>query len=118
MRFRAPAGHVGAAGPGPDVDAQLRVAGPETPPPREAIIGGQLRSVGLAVLPVGDDERVGCGRVELLHAAEPVVPAVERRHRKGKGALLGAGSQLVSQLFFLKEARASGPETRLWNVNK
>src|SRR5256886_17597952 len=115
MRFRAPAGHVGAAGLGPDVDAQLRVAGPETRPPREAIIGGQLRSVGLAVLPVGDDERVGCGRVELLHAAEPVVPAGESRHRKGKGSLLGAGSHPAGQLFFWMEAPGSRPGKGRWN---
>src|SRR5207302_11250572 len=103
-------GHVRAAGIGPDVDSQLRVPGAQAPAIGDSIIGGQLRSVGLAVLAVADDEGVGCGRVELLHAAEPVVMAVVRRRRYGMGSLLVPVSQLVGQLLFGMEARAASQD--------
>src|SRR3989449_8277301 len=80
--------------------SDLRVPGAQAPAISDSIIGGQLRSEGLAVLSVADDEGVGCGRVELFHTAEPMVTAVERRHRESNGPLLVAESQLVGQLFF------------------
>src|SRR2546427_230037 len=50
---RAP-GHVGAAGVGPAVDAQLGVAGVHPPPVCEPVLGSHFGSIGLTVLPVGD----------------------------------------------------------------
>src|SRR3989454_6667206 len=74
---RAP-GHVGAAGVGPDVDSQLRVPGAQAPAIGDSIIGGQLPSVGLAVLPVADDDGVGGWRADLLPPAESRGTACER----------------------------------------
>src|SRR5207245_4694690 len=47
-------------------------------------------------------------QVDLLHAAESAVAAVNRGNGECEGAALVAVSQLVGQLFFRMEARAPG----------
>src|SRR5439155_7793447 len=73
---RAP-GRVGAAGVRPNVDAQLGVAGAHPPPVCEQVLSRQLRSEGLAVLAVADNEGDRSRRVDLLQAAKPVVRSEE-----------------------------------------
>src|SRR5439155_743691 len=97
-RLRTQAG--GAYQQQSDGDSQKRHAtAPYPPPVCEQVLSRQLRSEGLAVLAVADNEGDRSRRVDLLQAAKPVVATVKRRHREGKGPLLVAESQLVGQRF-------------------
>jgi len=82
------------------MDPQLRIAGAHPPPVCQPVLGRHFPAVGLAILPVADDEWDRIGRVHLLDAAEPMVATVKGRHREGNRPPLVAVSQLVGQLFF------------------
>src|SRR5690349_14924672 len=110
MVFRAPAGRVGAGGQRPHVDAQLGVAGDQTPAIGDAIVDCELSTVGLGILSIADHDRESRWWVGLLQAAESVVAVVERRQGEGDGPALMAVSKLVGELLFGVEVRAAGEE--------
>src|SRR5258708_29107167 len=112
VRFGRAPRCVGTAGVGPDVDAQLRVAGTQAPRGRERVVRGQLGAVRLAVLPVADHDGRRRWRVDLLDAAQSVIAAVEARQGEGKRPLPGTGTPLVSQVFLRMGSRTAGEKGR------
>src|SRR6266851_1720628 len=112
VRFGRAPRCVGTAGVGPDVDAQLRVAGTQAPRRRERVVRGQLGAVRLAVLPVADHYRRRRWRVDLFDAAQSVIAAVEGRQGEGKRPLPMTVPQLVGQLFLRMEPRTAGEKVR------
>src|ERR1700758_4937451 len=110
MVFRAPAGRIGAGGQRPHVDAQLGVAGDQTPAIGDAIVNCELGTVGLGILSIADHDRERRRWVGLLQAAEAVVAVVESGQGKANGPALMAVSKLVGELLFGVEGWAAGEE--------